>query len=134
MRIEQRDLHARDSSVRLHAPEHVDELVEDLDGPLFATEHRRSEPDEQGSISHNDSFLSLTIRTSQNSPLYASPERVPQASTSTTLVLATRLCVTTRSAPDASARSAYAGARKCSISRAHSGCMVTVMWPRRSKT
>jgi len=78
MRIEQRDLHARDSSVRLHAPEHLDELVEDLDGPLFTTADRRSEPDEQGSISHNDSFLSLTIRTSQNLPLHASREGVPQ--------------------------------------------------------
>jgi hypothetical protein len=34
----------------------------------------------------------------------------------------------------ASGRSAYAGVRKCSISRAQSGCMVTVMWPRRAKT
>jgi hypothetical protein len=67
--------------VGLHAPAHVDELVEDLDGPFLATTHGRTEPNEQGPISHHDSFLSLTIRTCQNGPRDAScPSRAGRRS------------------------------------------------------
>ncbi len=50
--IQQRHVHALDPPVGLHAAEHLDELVEDLYGPLLATPHGRSEPDEQSALSH----------------------------------------------------------------------------------
>ena len=59
MRIEQRHIHRCDPAVGLHAPEHLDELAEHLDSPFLAAAYRRAEPDEQGSICHHDSFLSL---------------------------------------------------------------------------
>lgn len=55
MRIEQRRIHSRDPAVGLHAPEHLDELAEHLDGALLAPAHGRTEPYEQGPISHHDS-------------------------------------------------------------------------------
>jgi hypothetical protein len=59
MRIQQRHVHRRDPAVGLHAPEHLDELAEDLDGAFLAATYRGTEPDEQGPICHHDSFLSL---------------------------------------------------------------------------
>jgi hypothetical protein len=59
VRIEQRDVHVLDATVRLHAPAHADELVEHVDGALLAAANRLAEPDEYGSIRHADSFLSL---------------------------------------------------------------------------
>jgi hypothetical protein len=59
MRIEQRHIHPCDPAVGLHAPEHLDELAEYFDSPFLATAYRRAEPNEQGSIGHHDSFLSL---------------------------------------------------------------------------
>jgi hypothetical protein len=59
VRVEERDVHSLDPAVGLHAPEHRDEGSEHLDGALLATSHRGTEADEQGSICHHDSFLSL---------------------------------------------------------------------------
>ena len=57
--IEERDVHVLDPAVGGHAPEHADEVVEDLDGALLATANWLPEPDEYGSIRHTDSLLSL---------------------------------------------------------------------------
>jgi hypothetical protein len=59
MRIEERHVHALDPAVGLHAPEHLDELAEHLDSAFFAAAYGRAKSDEQGSIGHHDSFLSL---------------------------------------------------------------------------
>jgi hypothetical protein len=59
MRVEQRHIHPFDPAVGLHASEHLDELPEHLNSPLLAAAYGRAEPDEQSSIGHHDSFLSL---------------------------------------------------------------------------
>jgi hypothetical protein len=59
MRIEQRHIRPSDPAIGLHAPEHLDELAEHLDRPFLAAAYRCAEPNEQGSIGHHDSFLSL---------------------------------------------------------------------------
>jgi hypothetical protein len=59
MGIEDRGLAPFDPAAGLHPPEHLDELAEHLDRALLTTPHRRTEPDEQGSIGHHDSFMSL---------------------------------------------------------------------------
>jgi len=59
VRIKQRHIHRLDPAVGLHASEHLDESAEHLDSAFLTAAYRRTEPNEQGSISHHDSFLSL---------------------------------------------------------------------------